>query len=105
MSPRWVQDWKALAFSLPFRTDAWCGCLSVWSYSGWASFSTCVLSPCMYLAVYYIYRIQVSMSSSCPSPDREMGVPDLLSMVPIQWLGIAYLHSLFFTTMLTRLVK
>jgi hypothetical protein len=34
----------ALAFSRPSQTDAWCGCLSVWSCSGWAFFSTCVLS-------------------------------------------------------------
>jgi hypothetical protein len=36
---------KTLAFSRPSRTDAWCGCLSVWSCSGWASFSAYVLSP------------------------------------------------------------
>jgi hypothetical protein len=36
---------KTLAFSRPSRIDAWCGCLSVWSYSGWASFFACVLSP------------------------------------------------------------
>jgi hypothetical protein len=34
---------KTLAFSRPSR--AWCGCLSVWSCSSWASFSACVLSP------------------------------------------------------------
>jgi hypothetical protein len=33
------------------------------------------------------------------------GVPDLLPMLPIQWLGIACLHGLYFTTMSTRLVK
>jgi hypothetical protein len=44
---------KALVFSRPSRTDIWCGCLSVWSCSGWASFSTCVLSLYMYLEVYY----------------------------------------------------
>jgi hypothetical protein len=59
---------KALAFSRPFRTEAWCGCLSVWSYSGWTSFSTCVLSPCMYLVVYYLCRLQMYRTSSCPSP-------------------------------------
>jgi hypothetical protein len=32
-------------------------------------------------------------------------VPDLLSMVPIRWLNIAFLHDLSFTTMSTRLVK
>jgi hypothetical protein len=67
VSPRRVQCWKALTFSRPFRTDAWCGCLSVWSCSSWASFSACVLSPYMYLAVYYLCRLQMSMSSSCPS--------------------------------------
>jgi hypothetical protein len=36
---------KILAFSRPSRTDAWCGCLSVWSCSGLASFFACVLSP------------------------------------------------------------
>jgi hypothetical protein len=36
---------KILAFSRPSRTDAWCGCLLVWSCSGLASFSACVLSP------------------------------------------------------------
>jgi hypothetical protein len=29
----------------PSRTDALCGCLFVWSCSGWASFSACMLSP------------------------------------------------------------
>jgi hypothetical protein len=70
--PRRVQGWKALAFSCPFQTDAWCGCLSVWSYSGWTSFFACVLSPFMYLAVYYLCRLQMSMSSSCPSPATNM---------------------------------
>jgi hypothetical protein len=36
---------KILAFSRPSRADAWCGCLLVWSCSGWAFFSACVLSP------------------------------------------------------------
>jgi hypothetical protein len=35
---------KALAFSRPSMINAWCGCLSVWSCSDWASFSACVLS-------------------------------------------------------------
>jgi hypothetical protein len=35
---------KALAFSRFSRTNAWCGCLSVWSCSDWASFSACMLS-------------------------------------------------------------
>jgi hypothetical protein len=49
-----------LAFSRPSRTDAWCGCLTVWSCSGWASFPACVLSPYIYLAVYYLCRLQMS---------------------------------------------
>jgi hypothetical protein len=68
VSPWRVQGWKALAFSRPFWTDAWCWCLSVCSCSGWASFFTCVLSPCIYLAVYYLCCLQMSMSSLCPSP-------------------------------------
>jgi hypothetical protein len=48
---------KTLAFPRPSRTDAWCGCLSVWSCSGWASFSSCVLSP-------YISSSILPMSSS-----------------------------------------
>jgi hypothetical protein len=31
--------------SRPCQIDAWCGCLSVWSCSGWTSFFACVLSP------------------------------------------------------------
>jgi hypothetical protein len=58
---------KALTFSRPSRTDALCGCLLVWSCSGWASFSACVLSPYMYLVVYYLCRLQMPRSSSCPS--------------------------------------
>jgi hypothetical protein len=33
---------------------------------------------------------------------RGMGVPDLLPMVPIRWLAIAYLHGLSLTTVSTR---
>jgi hypothetical protein len=126
VSPWWVQGWKALAFSHPFQTDAWCGCLSVCSCSGWASFSACVLSPCMYLAVYYLRRLQMFMSLSCSSPATNIydclfsplpaletlevgeardGVSDLLPMVPIRWLDIACLHDISFITMSTRLLK
>jgi hypothetical protein len=31
-----------------------------------------------------------------------MGVPDLLPMVPIRWLGFAYLHGLSLTIVSTR---
>jgi hypothetical protein len=70
VSPQPVEGWKALAFSRPFRNDVWCGCLSVWSCSSWTSFSACVLSPCMYLAVYYLCHLQMSRSSSCLSSAR-----------------------------------
>jgi hypothetical protein len=63
---------KTLAFSRPSRTDTWCGCLSVWSCSGWAYFPACVLSPYMYLAVYYLCRLQIPRSSPCPSPATNM---------------------------------
>jgi hypothetical protein len=36
---------KTLAFSRPSRIKASCGFLSVWSCSGWAFFSACMLSP------------------------------------------------------------
>jgi hypothetical protein len=36
---------KTLTFSRPSLIDAWCGCLSVWSCSGWAFSPLCVLSP------------------------------------------------------------
>jgi hypothetical protein len=59
---------KAVAFSHPSRTDTWCGCLSVWSCSSLASFFTCLLSPYRYLTIYYLCRLQMPRSSSCPSP-------------------------------------
>jgi hypothetical protein len=73
----------------------------------------------MYLAIYYLCRLHMPMSSLCPSPATNMyvrlfpslsalrnlgsgeardGVPDLLPMVPIRWLGIACLHGLSLTT-------
>jgi hypothetical protein len=63
---------KALTFSRPSRTNAGCRCFSVWSCSGWASFSACVLSPYIYLAVYYLCRLQMPRSSSCPSLATNM---------------------------------
>jgi hypothetical protein len=117
---------KAPTFSRPSRTDAWCGCLSVWSCSSWASFSTCMLSPYMYLAVYYLCRLQMPMSSSCPSSatnryarlfpslptlrnlgsgEARDGVTDLQPMVPVRWLGIVCLYGLFLTTVSTRYVS
>jgi hypothetical protein len=104
---------KALASSRPSRTDAWCGSLSVSSCSGWASFSACVLSPYMYLAVYYICRLQMPSSSSCSSPATNRyarifpSLParwgaDLMPMVLVRWLGIAYLHGIFLIMVSTR---
>jgi hypothetical protein len=45
---------KTLTFSRPSRTDAWCGCLSVWSCSDWASFSACVLSPYISIGIIHM---------------------------------------------------
>jgi hypothetical protein len=71
-----------------------------------------LLSPYMCLAVYYLCRLHMPMSSSCPSPATNMyvclfpslyetlevgrgamdGVPDFLPMVPVRWLRIACLQ-------------
>jgi hypothetical protein len=116
VSPRWVQGWEGTRILS-------CRCLSVWSCSGWASFSACVLPPFMYLAVYYLYRLQMRRYLSCPSPAmnmyarlfhslpfpsssmkpwkwgrRGMWVTDLLPMVPVRWLGIACLYGILLTT-------
>jgi hypothetical protein len=58
---------KTLAFSRPSRTDAWCGCLLVWSCSGWASFSACVLSPYISSGILPMSPTD-ARSSSYPSP-------------------------------------
>jgi hypothetical protein len=47
VSLRWVQGWEGTRILSSFSDDARCGCFSVWSCSGWASFSACVLSPCL----------------------------------------------------------
>jgi hypothetical protein len=81
------------------------------------------LSLYIYIAVYYLCRLQMPRSSSCPSPAtnryarlfpslpalwnlgggrRRMGVTYLLPMVPVWWLCIACLHVLFLTTVSTR---
>jgi hypothetical protein len=66
-----------------------------------------MLSPCLYLAVYYLCRLFPSLPvlRNLGSGGCEGWGPDLLPRVPIRWLGIAYLHGLSFTTMSTRLVK
>ena len=114
---------KTLAFSRPSRTDAWCGCLLVWSCSGWASFSACVLSPyissgilpmsppdAQVFVVSFSGNEQVCPPLPFPSCStkpwkwgrRGMGVPDLLPMVPVRWLDIACLHGISLTTMSTH---
>jgi hypothetical protein len=116
---------KALAFSHPSRTNPWCRCLSVWSYSGLASFSACVLSLSLYVSsgilpmsppnvhvfiVSFSSNEQVCLPLLFPSCTmkpwkwwrRGMGVPDLMPMVPFRWLGIACLHGLSLTTMSNR---
>jgi hypothetical protein len=95
---------KTLAFSCPSRIDAWCRCLLVWSCSGWASFSACVLSPYishgilpMSLPDAHVFVVSFSGNEQvCPPlpfPScsmkpwklgrRGMGVSDLLPMVPV----------------------
>jgi hypothetical protein len=66
---------KALAFSRPSWTDAWCGCLSVWSYFGWASFSlACSLS--LYVSSKILLMSPPGdRSSSCPSSAIIGGLP------------------------------
>jgi hypothetical protein len=78
---------KALAFSRPSWTDAWCGCLLVWSCSDWAFFSACVLSPYMYLAIYYLCRLQMPRSSSCPSPAMNRYAHLFTSLPALRNLG------------------
>jgi hypothetical protein len=57
---------KTVTFSHPSQTEAWCGCLLVWSCSGWASFFVCLLSPYMYLAV------TIYVASRCPGLRRVL---------------------------------
>jgi hypothetical protein len=58
VSLRRVQGWEDNRILSPFLgLTRWCECFSIWSCSGWASFPACVLSPYMYLAVYYLCRL------------------------------------------------
>jgi hypothetical protein len=95
---------KTLTFSRPSQIDVWCGCLSVWSCSGWASFSACVLSPYIssgilpisspdarVFVVSFSGKEQVCTPLPFPSSStkpwkwgrRGMGVSDLLPMLPV----------------------
>jgi hypothetical protein len=75
-------------------------------------YTTYVASRCLGLH-HVLLRQRTGMpASSLPFPScsmkpwkwgrRGMEVPDLLPMVPIRWLDIAYLHGLSLTTVLTR---
>jgi hypothetical protein len=96
---------KTLAFSSPSRIDAWCGCLSVWSCSGWSSFSACVFSPYIssgvlpmsaldvqVFVVSFFGNEQVCLSLPFPSCStkpckwgrRGIEISDLLSMVSVR---------------------
>jgi hypothetical protein len=58
---------KTLAFSRPSRTDTWCECLLFGAPPvGLLSLLACSIP--IYLVVYYLCRIQMPRSSSCPSP-------------------------------------
>jgi hypothetical protein len=61
---------KALTFSCPSRTDAWCGCLSVWSYSGlWLGFFLRLRALSLYVSSGILpMRLEMPRSSSCRSP-------------------------------------
>jgi hypothetical protein len=95
---------KTLAFSRPSRIDVWCGCLSVWRCSGWASISTCLLSPyissvilpmlppdAQVFVVSFLDNKDVCLSLTFPFCStnpwkwgrRGMGVSDLQPMVPV----------------------
>ena len=78
----------------------------------------------IYLAVYYLCRLQMPRSSSCPSPTTNRyaclfpslpalrnlgsgggegwGFLDLLLMVPVRWLDIACLYGFSLTMVSTR---
>jgi hypothetical protein len=107
VSLRRVQGWEDTCISHPSWIDAWCGCPSVWSCSGWASFSAYVLSPYISSGILSMSALDaqvfvVSFSGNeqvCPSlpfPScstkhwkwRRQGtvVSDLLSMVPVKIL-------------------
>jgi hypothetical protein len=94
------------AFSRPSRTDAWCECLSVWSCSDWDYFSACLLSPYMYLTGYYLCRLHMPKSSSCPSPstNRYAHLFPSLPMVSVRLLSIACLHGLYLIMMSNRYI-
>src|SRR5688572_25275539 len=78
---------KALTFSRHSRFDACCGYLSGWSCFDWASFSACMLSPYMYLAVYHLCRLHMPRSSSRPSPAMNRYVRLFLSLPTLRNLG------------------
>jgi hypothetical protein len=115
---------KALTFSRPSRTDDLCECLSVWSCSGQTSFlhlralslyvSSGIL-PMSYLDAQVFVSSFSGNEHACPPlpfPSfstkpwkwgrQKIGVPDLLPMILVRWLGIACLRGLSLTTVSTR---
>jgi hypothetical protein len=67
VSLQWVQGWEDTRILSPFSDWRWCGCLSVWSFSGWTSFSDCVLSPYISSGILPMSP-HMPTSSSCSSP-------------------------------------
>jgi hypothetical protein len=62
VSLRRVQGWEDTRILRSSRIDASCGCLSVWSCSCWLLSPLACYLP-IYLAVYYLCRLQMSRSS------------------------------------------
>jgi hypothetical protein len=127
VSPRRVQGWKALVFSRPFWTDVWCGCLSVWSCSGWASFFAYVpsLPVCIYRYTTYVAsrcpclrRVLLRQRTGMTASSLPLLLYETLKVGKVSDVGpcfaaydthsmarVVCLHGLSFTTMSTRLVK
>jgi hypothetical protein len=114
---------KALSFSRPSQTGAWCGVpvglellrlsffLRLRALSLYVSSGMLPMSPpdAQVFVVSFSGNEQVCPSLLFPSCStkpwkcgrRAMGVPDLLPMVPVRWLGIACLHGISLTTVST----
>jgi hypothetical protein len=87
-------------------------------------FFACMHSPYMYLAVYYLCRLQMRGYSPCPflamnryvrlfpslptlrnlgsGGGEGWGILDLLPMVPVRWLDITCLHGISLTMVSTQ---
>jgi hypothetical protein len=115
---------KALTFSRSSRTGAWCGVplglellrlrffLHLCALSLYVSSGILPMSPAdtQVFVVSFSSNEQVCLPLPFPSCSikpwkwrrRGMGVPDLLSIVSVRWLGIACLHGLSLTMVSTR---